>query len=199
VFRYCFAFIISIKTNKLIKKQAVMPTTNTSINIRQAAEPDAAAYRELRLEALCNHPEAFTHDYDTYKKKPLSYWEERLRELNHENMIFFAVHEARLVGMCGLLRGTSIKSQHNSLITGMYVQPAWRGQGIADALIEACIDWAQALSTTVVRLAVVTTCTSAIRCYQRCGFTEYGIEPQMIYHDGVMYDELLMIRYINST
>jgi RimJ/RimL family protein N-acetyltransferase len=169
-----------------------------SVTIRQAVESDAAAYRELRLEALRNHPEAFTYDYDTYKEKPLSYWEERLRELNHENMIFFALHKEQLVGMCGILRGTSKKSQHNSLITGVYVQPAWRGQRIADTLIEACIDWAQALGSTVVRLAVVTTSTSAIQCYKRCGFKEYGIEPQMIYHEGVMYDELLMIRKISS-
>jgi RimJ/RimL family protein N-acetyltransferase len=180
------------------KLPRTLATACESVTIRQAAESDAAAYRELRLEALCNHPEAFTYDCDMYKEKPLSYWKERLRELNHENMIFFAVHEARLVGMCGILRGISKKSQHNSLITGMYVQPAWRGQGIADALIQACIDWAQALGATVVRLAVVTTSTSAIRCYKRCGFTEYGIEPQMIYHEGVMYDELLMIRKIGS-
>jgi RimJ/RimL family protein N-acetyltransferase len=183
----------------LTKLPRTLATTSESISIRQAVESDAAAYRELRLEALRNHPGAFTHDYDTYKEKPLSYWEERLSELSHENMIFFAVHEERLVGMCGILRGTSKKSQHNSLITGVYVQPAWRGQRIAGTLIEACIAWAQVLGTTVIRLAVVSTSTSAIRCYQRCGFAEYGIEPRMIYHDGVMYDELLMIRYTDPS
>jgi RimJ/RimL family protein N-acetyltransferase len=35
---------------------------------------------------------------------------------------------------------------------------------------------------------------AAIRCYNRCGFTVYGVEPQAIRHDGVMYDELLMAR-----
>jgi GNAT superfamily N-acetyltransferase len=180
------------------KLTRTLATAHESVTIRPAQAGDAPAYRELRLEALRSHPEAFTHDYDAYQEKPLSYWEERLRELNNENMMFFAVHENQLVGMCGILRGTSKKSQHNSLITGMYLQPAWRGHGIADALIEACIAWAEVLGTTVVRLAVVTTSTSAIHCYTRCGFTEYGIEPQMIYQDGVMYDELLMIRKIGS-
>jgi hypothetical protein len=45
-----------------------------------------------------------------------------------------------------------------------------------------------------VKLAVVTTNTPAVRCYARCGFAVYGIEPQAICYDGVFYDELLMAK-----
>jgi RimJ/RimL family protein N-acetyltransferase len=48
----------------------------------------------------------------------------------------------------------------------------------------------------VVKLGVITTNTPAIRCYARCGFTVYGIDPKVIYYDGVFYDELLMARPI---
>jgi RimJ/RimL family protein N-acetyltransferase len=46
----------------------------------------------------------------------------------------------------------------------------------------------------VVKLAVVTTNTAAIRCYARLDFKVYGVEPQAICHQATFYDELLMIR-----
>jgi RimJ/RimL family protein N-acetyltransferase len=41
---------------------------------------------------------------------------------------------------------------------------------------------------------VVTTNAPAIRCYARHGFTVYGVEPEVIFANGVYYDELLMLR-----
>jgi len=46
----------------------------------------------------------------------------------------------------------------------------------------------------IVKLGVVTTNTPAIRCYARCGFTVYGVEPQVIHYEDVLYDELLMAK-----
>ena len=48
----------------------------------------------------------------------------------------------------------------------------------------------------IVKLGVSTTNTPAIRCYARCGFTIYGIEPKAVCYDGVFYDELLMAKAI---
>ena len=33
---------------------------------------------------------------------------------------------------------------------------------------------------------------SARRCYERCGFKEYGVEPEAVFVDGSYYDEALM-------
>lgn len=48
----------------------------------------------------------------------------------------------------------------------------------------------------IVKLAIVTTNTPTIRCYVRCGFSVYGIEPRAIYYDGVFYHELLMVKEV---
>jgi len=111
-------------------------------------------------------------------------------------MIYFAVHEQRLVGMCGIYRANSPKIQHSATVVGMYVRPDWRGSHIAGGLVNACLDWAHAQEVKIVKLAVVTTNTRAIRCYARCGFRVYGIEPQALYYGGVFYDELLMARTV---
>jgi RimJ/RimL family protein N-acetyltransferase len=67
---------------------------------------------------------------------------------------------------------------------------------LADGLVAACVNWARTLGVRIVKLAVVTTNTAAIRCYARCGFRVYGVEPQALYYDGVFHDELLMARTI---
>jgi RimJ/RimL family protein N-acetyltransferase len=166
------------------------------ITIRPGTEEDAPAYRALRLEALRNHPEAFSADYAANLAKPMTFWTERLAFNNPEStaMIYFAVHDRQLIGMCGIYRTNSPKIEHTANIVGMYVQPDWRGFHIAEGLITASLDWARTLGVKIVKLAVVTTNSSAIRCYARCGFQVYGIEPQALFCDNVFYDELLMAR-----
>ena len=162
--------------------------------IRPGMEEDAAAYRELRLEALLNHPEAFSSDYETYLAKPLSFWTERLR-FDHPDssvMMFFAAQSQDLIGMCGVAHSRARKTRHSAYLVSMYVRPDWRGLRIAGGLVTACLDWARARGITIVKLGVAATNLPAIRCYARCGFQVYGIEAQAVYHEGVYYDELLM-------
>jgi RimJ/RimL family protein N-acetyltransferase len=172
--------------------------TSTAITIRPGQESDAPAYRKLRLEALRNHPEAFGSDLETNEKLPLSYWIDRLSALGSDAMIYFAVYDSDLIGMCGIVRENRTKTRHSAAIVSVYVRSQWRGQHIAESLIHHCLTWAQTQGITIVKLAVVTTNTAAIRCYARCGFTVYGIDPQVIYHDGVYYNELLMVRALRT-
>ena len=79
---------------------------------------------------------------------------------------------------------------------GVYVRSEWRGLWIADELIATCHEWARAQEIKILKLGVAATNTPAIRCYARCGFTVYGTEPQAIYVNGTMYDELLMMRMV---
>jgi RimJ/RimL family protein N-acetyltransferase len=164
--------------------------------IRAGREEDAPAYRELRLEALRDHPEAFSSDYDTYLAKPPGYWTKRLQFHRPDNsvMLFFAAHDEGLAGMCGVAHNRDRKTRHSAYLVSMYVRPPWRGRGLAGRLITACLDWARAQGITVVKLGVAATNIPAIRCYVRCGFQVYGLEPQAVYHDGIHYDELLMTR-----
>jgi RimJ/RimL family protein N-acetyltransferase len=176
---------------------AVVETPRGPISIRPAAEADAAAVRDLRLEALRSHPEAFASDYTlASRNQSVAYWSDWLRDRSdgNRNILYLAAAGEALAGMCGIQRGSSPKTQHSSVIWGVYVRPDWRGLQLAGQLIDACLAWARARAVRIARLAAVTTNAAAIRCYLRSGFRVYGVEPQAIHYDGVDYDELLMAR-----
>jgi RimJ/RimL family protein N-acetyltransferase len=176
----------------------VLTTARGTITIRAGTVEDAEALYDLRLEALASQAEAFAADHDLTRDQGVEAWVERVRqnEAGNEGIINGAWAEDQLVGMTGLYRGHWPKTQHSGLIWGVYVREGWRRQGVAEALLEACLAWARAQGMTVVKLGVVTSNMGAIRCYARSGFAVYGIEPQTLCHDGVFYDELLMAKAI---
>lgn len=160
--------------------------------IRQARAEDLAGFRELRLEALRVHPEAFGRDYEIDRHQPTEFWSERLHVDRPTGIVVFAAHNERLIGMCGVYRRDMPKVRHAAMIWGVYVSPAWRGRHIASKMIAACTDWARDNAVTVLKLSVNSNNTAAIRCYTNCGFTVYGIDPNVILYNGVMHDNLMM-------
>ena len=175
-----------------------LTTAKGPVTIRPAFPADAASLRELRLEALANYPAAFAADYAITAAQSTEFWVERIIDntVDDKGVICLATAEGQLVGMCGLLRGHWPKIRHSGTIWGVYVKPAWRGLHVAEALLDECIAWARAHGVEIVKLAAITTNTAAIRCYARCGFTVYGIEPKAVCYDGVYYDELLMAKSV---
>jgi RimJ/RimL family protein N-acetyltransferase len=173
----------------------IFETSRGSITIRKATPSDVSQYRELRLHALENVPTAFSADYHVQLNQPTSFWERRIA-YDEYGTIFFAEHENKLIGMTGIRQNESPKTRHSADIISVYVRPEWRGLHIAEVLIEACIEWAKTREVNIVKLGVLSASTSAIRCYQRCGFIIYGTEPRGIFYDGQYFDGYLMARII---
>lgn len=168
---------------------------DSEILIRPATEDDADAFRELRLESLLAHPEAFGADYETDAARSPDEWRNRLRgNPSTPSTIFLAFDDERLIGATGAFSGFSSKMRHSVTLWGVYVRPEARGQGIAGRLIDACCEWARAQGACIVKLAVVDSNVAAIRAYTDAGFETYGIEPQALCCNGVFYDERLMAK-----
>jgi hypothetical protein len=60
----------------MTKPVASAPTI--SLKVRRLEASDVADYRELRLESLKAHPEAFSSSWESEEEKPISWWAERL-------------------------------------------------------------------------------------------------------------------------
>jgi len=176
----------------------VLSTPKGDITIRIATQADATELFKLRMEALTFHPEAFAADVEMTKTRGVEAWVSQItnESKNQSGVIFIACARDELVGMTGVGRGHWPKTQHSAIVWGVYVTPAWRGQHVAEGILEECIRWAGENSIVVLKLGVVTTNQAAIHCYQHAGFTIYGTEPKSNYLDGKYYDEYLMAKLI---
>ena len=175
----------------------IAETSRGAVTVRKGMISDALKFRELRLDALQESPAAFPADYEAYANHPMRFWEDRL-EPDGIGSIFFAVHNDQLVGMTGIRKGDTPKTKHSATIWGVYVRPAWRGLHLADSLIEKSIEWAKLNGVNIVKLGVLAASISAIRCYERCGFTVSGTEPRGIFYDGDYYDGFFMYRFLDD-
>jgi GNAT superfamily N-acetyltransferase len=169
-----------------------LPTARGRILIREANPTDAFQFRELRLEALQDSPIAFSADYQKNLSHPAKYWEDLLAVQPDESTIFLATNEGDLIGMTGIARANSPKTRHAAWIWGVYVRPPWRGLRIAEEMINSCFIWAKARKIVLAKLGVSAVNQSALRCYERCGFKTYGMEPRAIFYEDKYYDEYLM-------
>lgn len=167
-------------------------TPRGNVLIREAKPGDASAFRALRLEALQDSPIAFSADYQKSLSHSPRHWEDLLTMHADEETIYFAKHDDDLIGTTGIARGGSPKTRHSATVWGVYVTPQWRGLHIAEELIRSCFSWAKAREIVTAKLGVAAMNTSAVRCYQRCGFQIYGTEPRALFFDGKYYDFHLM-------
>jgi RimJ/RimL family protein N-acetyltransferase len=156
--------------------------------VRQLRAADAAAYRELRLEALQNAPTAFGSNYEAESKQTVADFEGWMTR----SYIAGAWLDGELVGSASFYRLDSAKASHRGNIWGVYVRPAARGHGVARALMTEILAFARK-EVQQVHLAVVTDNASAHALYERLGFVTYGTEPRALFVDGRYYDEHLMV------
>lgn len=176
----------------MIKPVALGPTD--SFKIRRLETHDIANYRELRLESLQSHPEAFSSSWEYEAYKPLSWWVERLET----NTVFGGwVGNSPLAGVAGLRVQDAVKLRHKGVLWGMYVRPDARGTGLAAALVLRVIEHARALVEELC-LTVVASNTAAYRLYSAAGFKKYGLERRALKFAGEYYDEVLMALPLNS-
>lgn len=91
-------------------------------------------------------------------------------------------HEGQLVG-CGYaqLRASEAPFTHerHSYMGFMYVEPAFRGQGVNKMIIESLIDWSKEQGVYDFYLEVYTENQAAIRAYEKSGFEATLLEMKI--------------------
>ncbi|MCP2036299.1 ribosomal protein S18 acetylase RimI-like enzyme [Planomicrobium sp. HSC-17F08] len=165
------------------------------MDIRELTAEDAASYRELRIEALTNNPDAFGSVLEDALQKPVETTAESLA--SQLAVTFGAFWEGQLVGNVTLLREAGKKMKHRANVVAVYVTPRARGNGVASRLMEELLDYANEWEgIEQLYLAVSSNNRSAIGLYQRFGFEKYGTEYRAMKSGDEYTDEDLMVKFL---
>jgi ribosomal protein S18 acetylase RimI-like enzyme len=158
--------------------------------VRLLTAADAEVYREVRLQALHEHPPAF----GSIPADEPSLVDTAKRLVASDDRCFFGVFQnEQLIGIVRLSRYEAPNEKHRAYLGGLYVLPPFRRNGCGRALVE------QALSRSVsipgirrINLTVVTQQEAALCLYQSLGFQIYGTEQETFSRAGHFYDEHLL-------
>ncbi|MFT8209910.1 MAG: N-acetyltransferase family protein [Symbiopectobacterium sp.] len=156
--------------------------------IRRLRTSDSPAFKQLRLESLLNHPDAYQASWEEECHKNEAWFEARIKQ----NVIFGAfTPEEQLIGLCCYARPQTLKSAHKGILWSIYVAPDYRGNGISLQLLNHTISHARTRAH-ILLLSVTSSNLAAYRLYQKAGFCEYGQEPDAMKLGDIYYSERLM-------
>ncbi|WP_177226670.1 GNAT family N-acetyltransferase [Saccharopolyspora shandongensis] len=141
------------------------------ISVRRVVEGELAALREVRLRALAADAAAFGSTLDGERTRSMAFWRERLAR----GPWFVAWAEQEAVGVVSAVP-TPTRAEYR--LEAMWVDQAWRGEGVADVLVDAVLAWSRSRGASSVTLWVFDGNPAARRFYERVGFRPVGRREQ---------------------
>ncbi|MBL1102744.1 GNAT family N-acetyltransferase [Streptomyces coffeae] len=157
------------------------------LELRTLESDDWPLWRELRLTALAEAPYAFGSTLAEWQGSGdrEERWRARLSIPGAHNLV--ALFDGLPVGM---VSGVPGEGAENVELISMWVNPAARGQGVGDYLIQAVERWGADRGARTLRLSVMPDNSMAVALYERHGFTDTG-EPGDLLSDGVRRERVL--------
>lgn len=131
-------------------------------------------YRDVRLRALADAPDAFCSQFAAERALNPAIWMARLHAAADSTRDYPLVAEVDgdLVGLLWAKADPASATIVN--VFQVWVAPHVRGRGIAAALFDQAIAWAQGRHAHALQLSVTCGDTPAVRLYLRAGFQPYG-------------------------
>jgi putative acetyltransferase len=122
-------------------------------------------------------------------------WRKRLAEPAEGLYRLVACVDQELVGQLGLHTFPMQPRRRHAGGIGLAVRDEWQGKGVGTALLQAAVDLADRwLNLTRLELTVFTDNASAIRLYEKFGFTIEGTLVGYVLRDGRYVDVYTMAR-----
>ena len=133
--------------------------------VRRIRPGEGPLLKRVRLAALLDTPTAFAKTHAEESTYTDDEWENRAAAwaAGDGGATFFAEAGGSVVGLVGTHRPGPAE------LVSMWVEPESRGSGVAEALVDAVVEWAGA---DTLELWVTHGNDRAIAFYRRCGFVE---------------------------
>ncbi|SOE95301.1 Protein N-acetyltransferase, RimJ/RimL family [Burkholderia sp. D7] len=168
------------------------------ITIRLLGPGDAECFKSLRLAAVDNSPTAIWPTREEEEARTIEQTVARIQPTATQ-AVFGAFAGASLVGITGVRREPLAQVSHKTTIWGVFVEPGYRGQGIAQSLLAAATahashDW----NSVQLMLCVNAENVAAKMLYANHGFATFGVEPCAMQVDGRFYSEEHMVKRLKE-
>lgn len=163
-----------------------------SIEVRELRKGEGLVWRDLRLEALAESPEAFGSTYQASTQRSEEDWHQMVDATSSDPRATSVV--AVVEGEpCGMARCQI--DEHDSSTAGlfaMWVKPDLRRRGVARQIVEFAFSWMRSRGASFVELAVNEENERAIAFYLCVGFVDTGRREPL--RSGSPVQEVVMRR-----
>jgi ribosomal protein S18 acetylase RimI-like enzyme len=151
---------------------------------RLVLESDWEKSRDFYIRAVTDTPQAFRDTVTVVENRPEEEWK---RWAN--NSYQFVVEENG-----SFVANVTLRKDVGGvwMISGVWTDPAFRGQGLSTKLIEAALLKASELGVSYIELNVNAEQADAIKLYRRMGFVEKRRNEAHLYSDGKKYESIVM-------
>jgi RimJ/RimL family protein N-acetyltransferase len=166
------------------------------VTVRPLDSPDAEQFKAMRLLAADNAPTALRPTRQEEFARSIEEIAGRIRSTPTQ-AVFGAFAGELLVGITGVRREPLCQVKHKATIWGVFVDPSYRGRGIAQMLLAAATAHAsEEWGTIQLMLCVNAENLPAKRLYASYGFRTFGVEPRAMKVGDRFYDEELMFKQL---
>ena len=166
------------------------------IAIRSVTPQDALLFKSVRLRALQGTPSAFGSTYAKESQLSDAEWLNRATNWNGESRIMFlAVDGNETCGIAGCY--VDPHDATRAQLISMWTAPTHRQRGIGRLLVSEVLAWTRQRNVRTLQLMVTSNNETAMRFYERLGFTRTGrTEP---YPNDPALSEYEMSRAVGET
>jgi ribosomal protein S18 acetylase RimI-like enzyme len=167
-------------------------TWRSGASVRRVKAGEWRRLRDLRLRALAETPDAFGSTHAGESAQPDAFWQERATAAaqGQERLTMIAEMDHGWVGLAGGY--TEAEEPDRPWLVSVWVDPAWRGKGLGDKLVNTVIAWATSRNAVGLQLDVAESNQAAIRLYERCGFVATGKKVPMERDPTILEDEMVL-------
>ena len=128
----------------------------TTIDVRFLNSQDAEKLKQIRVFCVQESPDRFGASLQEEQSRTVASIRSFLSRGLDDYFVVGAFHNNALVAMAGFIREQSEKVHHKGNVWGVYVMPAYRGQGLSRRIMTLLIDQAKTIDglTTLLSTAV---------------------------------------------
>lgn len=146
----------------------ILLASKMPVRVCQLSPADWKRFREVRLSALKDAPDAFGSTLEAEEPLSDNDWIKRLER--HDAATFIGVDEDE--SDCGLIVAAPYDDQAG--LNAMWVASSARRRGVGAMLVNSVIEWSRSKGFSILLLDVSDTNEAAITLYSRMGFQPTG-------------------------